>query len=179
MSHSFKVRTLTVRYVGIFDFEGLYRLMVDWFKKRRYWFHEHTYKYKVPLPTGAELEIKWYAEKNITDYFREKINVEFHIWDYTEVEVLQNGVKKELAKARMDIKITGELILDWQDKFEGSKFKKLVRDFYNYHIIRKKVETIWHDEVHYRDLKLQTLIKEYLDMEAKANEYRDYLGVAK
>ena len=166
----------TIRYKGLFDFDGLYNLIVQWMKARRYWFHETKYKHKVPLPTGAEQEISFKGEKDVTEFYQHHITVDFHLWDMTEVEVDVKGVKKTLTSARMDIVLGGALNIDHQKRFEQSTLWQNVRDFFLKYILKNEVESIWADEVRYRMYKLHDAIKTYLDMQAKGNEFAGYLG---
>ena len=165
-----------IRYKGLFDFDGIYNLVVQWMKARRYWFHETTYKHKVPSPLGAEQEIYFRGEKEVTEFYQHHIFVYFHLWDMTEVEVEVGGVKKMLISARLEIIISGALNIDWEKRFEQSTLWQNVRDFLMKYIIRQDIETIWYDELRYRIYKLHTAVKEYLDMQAKGSEYTGYLG---
>ena len=42
--------------------------------------------------------------------------------------------------------------------------------------MRREIETIYYDEIYYRTYRLHKIIKDFLDMEAKGNEYEGYLG---
>jgi len=169
-------RTHIIRYTGIFDFEGLYKAMVGYLKARRYWFHEDTYKHKPGGPFGKELEIKWIADKNVTEFYQHIITVFFHIWDLTDVEVIKNGKKTKMQKARMEIHIDSDLIVEYQDKWAKNKFTKALLDFYSKYIIKREIESIWWDTTYYRTFKFQSFIKNYLNMQTKGNEYSGYLG---
>ena len=167
---------MIIRYRGLFDYDGLYNVMVQWFKQRGFWFHERTYKHKVPTALGAEQEIEWTAEKEITDYYKFEYNVKWHLWEITEVEVVKEGVKKVLTNARLEIKLDGTLSIDWEKRFGTSTFWTFVRDWYHKYIIRKEIETIWYDTFYYRLQRLHKVIKDFLDMEAKGYAYQGYLG---
>ncbi len=169
-------KKLIVRYKGIFDMEGLYRVIVQWLKSKRYWFHESTYKHKVPTPHGAEEEIKFAAERKVDEYHLYNINMYFHLWHITEVEVIKDGKKKKLTKGQIEIQIKGELVLDYQGRFDKSPFFQALRGFYHKYLIKDKLENVWYDTLYYRTLKLQALIKDYLDIEAKSHEYEGYMG---
>tara|TARA_Y100000034_G_scaffold133517_1_gene199185 strand:+ start:325 stop:873 length:549 start_codon:yes stop_codon:yes gene_type:complete len=169
-------RTHVIRYVGIFDFDGLYKAMVGWLKARRYWFHEDTYKHKPGGPFGRELEIKWKAEKNVTEFYMNTIGVFFHIWDLSDVEVIKDGKKKKLQKARMEIHIDSDLVLEYQDKWAKNKFTSALFDFYRKYVIKREIDSLWWDTTYYRMMKFQAFIKGYLNMHAKGNEYAGYLG---
>ncbi len=165
-----------IRYTGIFDFDGLYKVMVQWLKQRRYWFHEDTYKFKPGDGFGKEVMLKWVAWKNIDEYFRFHLTVNFHIWDINEVEIFQDGQKKTLTKARMEIKLKCTLYRDWQRRYKQNKLTEFLKDFYNKYIIFKKTDSITWDTIYYRMLKFAAVIKDYLNMETKGREYAGYLG---
>lgn len=171
-----KAVPIKVGYSGIFDFDGLYLVIAQWFKARKYWFHESTYKFKPGSEWGNEVEIKFKGEKNVTDFYMFEIEVYFHVWDMADVEVIQNGVKKKLTKGRMEIVISGDVTFDYQNKFTKSKFYERLYKFYIKFIVREKITDNVPDVLYYRMYKLQNLIKEYLDMQAKGNEYAGYLG---
>jgi hypothetical protein len=171
-----KLPKLIIRYKGVLDLEGLYRVIAQWLKSRRFWFHETTYKHKVPSPFGAEEEIRFVAERKSSEYYRDDISIYFHIWDQQEVEVIKEGKKQKLIKAKVEIKIQGTLVLDWQGMFDRGPFLQKIRQFMHKHIIKEKIENIWADELYYRTIKLQAMIKDYIDMQSKSHEYEQYVG---
>lgn len=176
MPQPYKLPKLTIRYKGVLDLEGLYRVFVQWLKARRYWFHETTYKHKVPSPFGAEEEIMFHAERKCTEYYRHDIDIYFHIWDQQPVEIIKEGKKQKLIKAKFEIQIKGTLVTDYQGKFDKTAFMQKLRDFMHRHIIKERLESIWADELYYRTLKLQAVIKDYIGMYTKSHEYAGYLG---
>jgi len=169
-------KLLIIRYKGVLDLEGLYRVVVQWLKSRRYWFHETTYKHKVPSPFGAEEEITFNAERKCTEYYQYNIKIYFHVWDQQRVDVIKEGKKQKLIKAKVEIQIQGTLVLDYQGMFEKTALLVKLRKFMHDHLIKEKIENIWYDELYYRTLKLQAMIKDYIDMQTKSHEYAGYLG---
>ena len=57
--HKQKLRTMFVKKVGIFDLDGLYKVMQRWFYDNGYYFEEPTYKHKPGTAAGKEEEIWW------------------------------------------------------------------------------------------------------------------------
>jgi hypothetical protein len=176
MAHVDSVPSGTIRYRGLFDWDGLYYHISDWFKRYRYYLVEQMYKHKVPSPLGAEQELFWWGEKELTDFVRFRIEVEFHLWDMTEIEVIKDGKKKTLTNARLEIKISGKLIFDWQDKFERNKFTRALRTLYLGYIYRREATSLWGDMIYYRMWNLHAYIKKYLDLQADWHAYEGYLG---
>jgi hypothetical protein len=164
-----------VRYTGLFDFDALYAAIIDWCKSHGYKWDEETYKHKVPSPRGAESEWAWYAEKDVTDYIKYKISMKVHTWDGTEVEVIKDKKKKKLTNARFQIIMNGTIITDWQKRWEKNRFTRFLGRLYEEHIIRKKIENNYHDDLYYRLWNLQAIIKKFFNMQTKWNEYKKYL----
>jgi hypothetical protein len=173
---SVPTRKFLLRYKGLFDFDGLYNMMVQYLKANRYWFHEYKYKHKVPSPLGAEQELFWRGEKKVNEYIQYQIFIEIHLWEITEVEVMQKGNKKTLTNARMEINLRGQMDIDYEKRYDESTFLQAIKDFYNKYIAKRELESIFWDTIHYRCQKFLNVIKEYLDMQAKGYEYRGYLG---
>jgi len=160
---------LTVRYNGLFDFDGLYAAVIDWAKNEGYMWHERTFKHKVPRPYGAEQELDWEITKNVTDFFQFGIAIRVHIWDLKEVEVQTEKGKKKLSQARVLIVMNGKLVTDWKRRFARGVFNKLLGKWYdkiNYNQIGGYADTLA-----YRMLSLQAIIKKYFNMQTKKNVY--------
>ncbi|HLC74881.1 MAG TPA: hypothetical protein VJH88_03420 [Candidatus Nanoarchaeia archaeon] len=165
-----------IRFQGLFDWGGLYYHIADWFKRYRYFLFEEMYKHKVPSPFGAEQELYWYGDKEVNEWVRFRIHLDFHLWDMTEVEVIKDGKKKLLTNARIEIKIRGDLIFDWQHKFEKSKFTRMLRDLYLGYVWRRETSSVYGDMIYYRMLNLHAYIKKYLDLQTKYHAFKGYLG---
>ena len=175
MQYTDKLPVLIVRYSGIYDYEGLIVLIVTWLKQRKFWFKESTVKHKVPSPLGAEEERKFEAERKVDGYRKEVINIYFHLWEMINLEVMDKGKKKLLTQARMEIRLSGSVILDYQNKWEKSELHLKIRDFIHAHIYTRKVLDAYCDDLYYRIVKLHNLIKEYLGMQTKSREFEGYL----
>ena len=166
---------ITLRYHGLFDFDGLYAAVIDWAKNEGFIWHEKAYKHKVPSPAGAEQEIDWEISKNVTEYIKYTILFTLHIWDLLEVEVDADGKKKTLSNARIYIIINGSITTDWQGRFEkGSRFAQMLGKWYNKTV--NPVEQMYFDQLYYRIWNLHAIIKKYFDMQTKKYAYKGYLG---
>jgi hypothetical protein len=162
-----------VKINGIFDFEGLYRAMHDWFIDMKYYFEENLYKHKVPSPAGAEQHIRWSGWRKIDAYIQFNIFIYIILRDMKEIEVIKNGKKRRLTKARMTMEFRGRIDADYSGRFSSTPFLRKLFEFYNNHVIKKRIGSIYEDQLYYRILKLQTVAKEYLDFETKSNTYYD------
>lgn len=161
---------LTVRYSGLFDFDGLYAAVIDWAKNEGYMWHEKSFKHKVPRPYGAEQELEWEMTKNVTDFIRFEITFRVHIWDLKDVEVQANKGKQKLSQARILIVMNGKLITDWKGRFAKGKFNKFfLGKLYDHMGYYKTGDYI--DSLVYRMLNLQSVLKKYFNMQTKRNVY--------
>lgn len=161
-----------ILFKGIFDFDELYRTLHDWFNFRGYTMHETKYKLK-SKDTGKEKEIKWEAWRKVTDFIKAWFKVHIQVWNIEPIEVVKNGEKKILTKARLYIQVNGFVEVDYDDRFEGSKLKQALKDFLVSFIIKGKIDSMWGDKVQFMQYKVLDLIKQSLDMQIKGNEHFD------
>jgi len=171
----YPLRPISLRYQGLFDFDGLYATVVDWAKNYGYMWHEKAYKHKVPNPKGAEQEMEWEMTSKVTEFIKFRIGIELHAWDMNEVEVETEGRRKTLTNARLIIKINGHVESDWQGKFSGTPFAKKLGDIYGKLVADKDIVAYW-DPLYYRIWSLHAIMKKYFDMQSKKNAYKGYLG---
>lgn len=163
---------LLIRYKGVFDYDGMYKMMHAWLVSKRFLFHEDKYKDKVSTPFGNEIEAKWSAEKKVTEFVMEKISIEFHLWDAAETEIIKDGKKVKMYKARMEIKFFAELMLDYNKKFsEGTTFAKKLGKFYVENIIYWDWRIRYANALEYAVYDLQTKVKKYLNMDTGSSAY--------
>jgi len=161
-----------IRYRGLYDFEGLFRLMRAWFEAREYDFYEKRYKHK-SKPAGAELEINFEAHREINEYARNVIKVYFHIWDAEEVEVVKDGRKRKMWDARMLIDFSGLVELDYDSHWDHSPFTRTMRSFYHRFVIRHEIDDVWTDKLWYKINELQQECKRFLGMQSESDVYDD------
>ena len=163
-----------LKFNGIFDFDGLYKVMYNWFNGMSFYFEEGLYKHKVPTPAGAEQDIEWSGWRKITEYTKYWIRLYIKLYDMKEIIVIKDGQKKKLTKARLMIEFYPSVELDYQARFsKENRLALQLQDFYHKFIIKKNIQNIWEDQIWYYTLKLYTIIKEYMDFEAKGNVFYD------
>lgn len=163
----------TIKFGGIFDYDGLMKVMRAWIVDQGYEFHETSLKYKVPSPAGAESEHVWWGWRKVNSYVKYHVDIFFHFWHLHDVEVVRDGKKQKLQSAKIQIEISGRCELDWSNRFAGSKLMQALADFYDNYIIKRKIDTIHGDQLYYRLYKLQKVAKEYLEFESKESAYQD------
>ncbi|HEY9701206.1 MAG TPA: hypothetical protein V6C58_02095, partial [Allocoleopsis sp.] len=163
---------LMIRYKGVFDYDGLYKMMHTWLITKRFLFHESKYKDKVGTPFGNEIEAAWTAEKKVTEFIKEYIEIEFHLWDYAEVEIIKDGKKVKTGKGRLEIKFFAKLELDYSRKFtDGGTFAKKLGQFYVENVIYWDWRIRYANALEYSIYDLHTKVKKYLNMDTGSNTY--------
>ena len=165
---------LTLRYNGIFDWDGLYAAIVDWGKMYGYKWTEKAFKHKVPSSEGAEEEIEWVLETKATEYIKYRIELNVHTWDMIDVDIEVNGNKRKLTNTRLYIIFEPIIEYDWQLRFEGSPFLRKLGQLYNK--LTGSIEQVHWDTLYYRTWNLHAMMKKYFDMQSKKHPYKKYLG---
>ena len=168
-----KLWPLTIKYDGIIDWEGLYRLIADWYIDRGYYFEQGDIKHKVPTPAGAQDEYKFTGWKKTTQHLVEKIDLQIILYDLKEIDVIKDGKKKKLIKARMVIYFAGGVETAYDPRWDQTTFGRYLRTVYEKLLIKKDMEALWWDRLYYIRYKLHTEIKKFLEMQARENAYFD------
>lgn len=167
---------LTLKYDGIFDLDNFYKMVQQWIVDQGFYFEEGTFKHKVPSPAGAEQDYDLSGWQNISEYVRFTIRVYIKTYNLKDLEVIKDGKKRKLSKTKMKVRIAGEVVLDYNNRFEKNKFLLGLRSFYHKYILKEDegvIGGLWWDKLYYMLFKLHSEMKEYLDMESKGNAYYD------
>lgn len=158
---------LKIRYKGLFDFEGLYRMIVAWYKSQRYELNEDLYKDKTDTPLGNEIEIKWTGTKEVDPLVRYTVKIYIHIWEGKEVEIIDGPIKRKLMRARMNIDFSPTVLFDYQNLFKGRKFMRPVFSRLN----QRDFEFKYFGDLMMAMIKFHTKTKRFLHMEGSEGAY--------
>ena len=169
----YKMFPFRIKYDGLIDWGGLYKLIYEWFTQRGYYFEEGSIKHKIPTPMGAEDQFTFTGWRKTTQYMQENIKLHVHFFEMREVEVIKEGQKKNLIKARMVLTFNGDVQTDYQERWSQTQLGQYLKSFYERYIIKKDLESVWWDRLYYVIYKLHNEIKLFLDMQAKENAYYD------
>lgn len=163
-----------IRYKGVFDWGGLYRLIRKWFDDHKYFYLEPKYKDKVSTPFGNELEIKMRPYRKVTEFIKYNMEIDIKIWDFKEFEVEIDGEKRLVTDGRIVIWMRGWLELDYANRFNTPFEKKLVDMLYK--VLKKYFELKHIDNITFSLYELQSDIKKYLNMETTHYAYKGFPG---
>lgn len=161
---------VVVRYKGIYDFDGLYKLIRGWLDERRYDFMETRYKDKAATPFGNEVEIIMAPEIKVTPYIKYHIDIRMLLFDYKEFDAVLDGEKKKVTDGKISIELNGWVEFDYMNKFK-TDFQKSVLNFLVDKLLRRYFEFKHYDKITYDVYNLQTEIKNFLKMETKHSAY--------
>ncbi|MDP2925153.1 MAG: hypothetical protein Q8N99_02150 [Nanoarchaeota archaeon] len=138
MSEKDTVFSGKIKQTGIFSFKDFYTFLYDWLRDENYDVYEKKYTEKVKGDT-KEIEIRWEAERDISDYFRFKIEMNWLLTGVKSIEVQKDGRKEKMDSAAMEIKFKAILIKDYEDRWENAPFWKFLRGLYERYIIRQRI----------------------------------------
>lgn len=150
---------------GLMDFRGFYSFAHRWLREEEYGVSEDKYSEKVS-GNSKDITAEWKAVRKLSDYFKIEVKIEIRVWGLTDVEVTIDGQKKKMNKGRMEVKITGVLVKDWDSKWETSTFSRFMRDVYNKYIIPARVDAM-EDKVRGEMIRLKEEIKGFLELTGK------------
>lgn len=159
-----------LRYMGILDFDGLYSLIVNWYKDNLYNFIEDKHEFK-GTKLGKDTKVQWTGDKKITKYVKYIITIQLVLMDINKVEIIEDGVKKKRIKARLELRINAKADLDYEKRWETSEFNIKLRDFMHKYLIKYYIMFQVADPLYYKVYGLLTEIKKFLNMDTSYNAY--------
>jgi len=155
-----------VKYSGIFNFQDFYSFCYSWLTDEKgLRMGENKYTEKL-TGDSKRVEIEWNGFKDLTDYFRFEIKVEFVASGLKKVEINQKGVKIETNSGSIEIKVKGVISRDYKGKFETSAFNKFLRSIYEKWVIPSRIEEFMGRIVGDCD-EFLSQAKAYLDLEGR------------
>jgi len=167
MAEQDKVFSTLTKYSGIFSFKDFYKFCYDWLKDETGLAVFSEKKYKEQLSGDAKkIEIAWIGERELTDYFKLKIEVNFLVIGLTEIEITKDNKKIKTNKGSVEMKIAGSLVRDYKGKFEKTAFQKFLRGVYEKLVIPSRVDE-FQEKVVIECNKFLEQAKAYLDLEGK------------
>ncbi len=135
-----KIIVTKVNKEGVFNFEDFYKFCAKWVKDKGYLLMEE--RNHEDKEESIKKRIVWVNNKNISDYFRYQMKMEF----LTDMKNVKTKKGKKTNKGNVQITIKGILIYDWQIEYgwgadwECSPIKKFLRGIYNKYFIKGRVD---------------------------------------
>jgi hypothetical protein len=156
----------TIKFRGIFNFDGFYKFMVKWIKDHDFDFYE-TKVWDYP-PYKIH---KMMGRKKVSFYAMFLLLPEIWVWEAKPVEIVKDGKTQTLTEGRMKVVINGGYILDYDGDFEKSPGIKKIEAFLNGKIMYHENLLKYFDYLDYYLYDFMTDVKKYLEMETATNAY--------
>ncbi|MGV8161961.1 MAG: hypothetical protein ACP5N2_01345 [Candidatus Nanoarchaeia archaeon] len=163
-------KEIEIRYKGIYDLDGIYKVIRGWLDARRFDYMEKVHKDKATNPWGNEVEWEMTPMRKVDGFIAYNIFIRTKFYDVKEFEAVVHGHKRMVTDGRFWIEITGNVEFDYTNRFKTEFSKKLItflvkRVFWKYYRIH-------HVERLYWDLyDLHNEIKTFMKMETAFNAY--------
>ena len=121
--------TLIIRQNSPVDLKTLHKELYQWAQENKYFFNEKDFTEKVKSH-GKEFGIKWFFEKKTTDFI--KFSMDIEVWAHSLNPVEKEG--KQYLQGEIEITLDSKMEMDWQNRWDTSKFLKFLRNIYIYYI---------------------------------------------
>jgi hypothetical protein len=139
MAEKNEVYSQSIKQKGFWNFTELYNFCFDWFGDEGYEVKEKEYTEKVSN-LGKEIILKWEASKKVTDYFKNSIEVNWHILGMKDAEIERDGKKESTNKGEVKITIKANIVRDYEENWEKKPSWKFMRGIYEKYIIRTTID---------------------------------------
>ncbi|HII17361.1 TPA: hypothetical protein HA361_05605 [Candidatus Woesearchaeota archaeon] len=170
--------TAYIRYAGVWDMQDLYESLVDWFRQKKYHFHEKIYKHKHPSPFGIERQYVWAAERKENEYVKIAYNFYMHTYDCHDVQVvMKDGTAREFTKGRIWIEVKVNIQFDDEKRWDEKAFYRHLKDFYNKYVNRKRLMQGYSPKFRTEQHSVCALIAERLKLQTEGFEHAHLGGV--
>ncbi len=126
---------MKLTYEGIFDLNGLYRLIDGWFYQKGYDKWEKK-NFEQIMPTGKDVEIEMLPWKKTTDYFKNILKIRMKFTSIKDVEIEKNGVKMRLNQGRVMMIFDGYLESDYDQRWEDKPLFFLIRTLFDKYVFK-------------------------------------------
>ena len=127
---------LKLTYSGLFDLNGLYRMMDQWFYEKGYdrW---ELKNYEFVLPEGKVIEIELRPWKKTTEYFKNTIKIRMKCSEIKNVEIEKEGVKISINKGNVQMIIDGYLETDYEGWWEERPILYFIRTLFDKYFFKR------------------------------------------
>ena len=137
MAEKDKVYKGKLKQTGIFNFRDFYEFLYTYLEDENYDIFEDKYSEKLK-GDSKDIEIKWTATKEVSDYFKFEITAYWIVLGLKKVKVKRNGDEIIMDSGTIDIKFEAVLVKDWENRWESHPFWKFLRGMYDRYIIKTR-----------------------------------------
>jgi len=166
MAEKDKIFSSKVKYDGLLDFKDFYKFCYQWLSEEAgLSVVEEKYAEKIS-GDAKNIKVKWAGSRKVTDYFKFEVGVDFEVLNLTNVEITKDGKKIKMNKGSIEIGIKGNLVRDYEGKFEKTSTQKFMRGIYEKWVIYSRIKE--YEEKLIGDCnEFLSQAKAFLDLEGK------------
>lgn len=128
-----------IKHKGIFSFKDFYEFLYDYLMDENYDVFEDKYVEKIE-GESKNVEIKWTAIKEISDYFRFEITIYWLIQGMKKIKVKKEDREVTMDSGTTELKFEAILVKDYENRWESNAFLKFLRGIYDRYIIRTRID---------------------------------------
>ncbi len=128
-----------LKQTGYWTYKEIYDMAFGWMRDKSYLLKEDLYNEKL-LASGKEVIIRWTAMRKVTDYFMFEIKLDWHILFMKDAEIEVDGKKVKTNKGEVEIVFRGNIVKDYEKRWEDKPIWKFLRGVYEKHIIRETID---------------------------------------
>jgi hypothetical protein len=125
----------------LFDIGEVYKHAHDWLEWRKFDVVEKKYVEK-SKPSGREMQVEWSATRDIDEYSRFEIDVEWEMYGINDVKMKHEGKEAKLQTGNVVIRISAILVMDYDAKWETSRFHKFLQAFFEKYLYTGTIESL-------------------------------------
>lgn len=152
------------KFEGIFNYEEFFRIMDVWMRDK-FWdkFEKRNEEFLKPDGT-KQIEIEFTPWKKYTDYYKATLKIEMMVTDLKEVEIEQDGKKKKMHKGKIEWKISGYLVVDYEHRWNREVWY-FIRDVFD-KFVNRRITKKYYDLLIDDCNELYNTLTAYLNMHA-------------
>lgn len=155
-----------IKYLGIFSLKDYYQFCYDWLTEQiGLTLIENKYSEKLNKD-AKDIDIEWTAFRKVTDYFKFEFKIKYKIIALKNVEIVQNNAKVKTNQGEVKLMLKGNIIRDYDGKFEKDSFRKFLRSIYEKWVIASRIEQ-FEDKLTGECDEFLNQAKAFLDLEGK------------
>ncbi|MDD5649558.1 MAG: hypothetical protein PHF86_03960 [Candidatus Nanoarchaeia archaeon] len=145
---------IRIKKSGFFNFDKLYTEMKEWFDDHDYIFHEKEHTEKEG-PLGKEVMMKWIATREIDDFAKFNLEIQFFIEKLIKID--------KRSKGELRITFFANVELDYKNNWQKNPFTKFLFTIYNNYIIKGKILGNYEPKIKSDIEELRQILKENLE----------------
>jgi len=160
-----KVAEEKISYDGVFDFKDAYSFLYTLFSDWGYGIAEKSYSEK-NKGESKDIDVSWEGSRKFDDYFKANVKIDWKVQGLKAAEVMKDGKKEKVQMGKIEVKITGILVKDYEDKWTGTPMLKFMRGIYD-KFVNESIADEYEDKLKEEVEESVNQVKAFLVLEAK------------